>query len=78
MLYFSHDDLMTLTDANYSLEPDFSLSLELVDAMRDNHDQTMLVVMSVIEGMNSSHSPTRLKTVKFLEILVKNCQMGFH
>jgi hypothetical protein len=38
MLYFSHDDLMTLTDANYSSEPDFSLTLELVDAMKENYD----------------------------------------
>ncbi len=73
MLYFSHDDLMTLTDANYSSEPDFSLTLELVDAMKENYDQTMLVVMAVVEGMNSSQSTTRLKTIKFLEILVKNC-----
>ncbi len=78
MLYFSHDDLMTLTDANYSLEPDFSLTLELVDAMKDNYDQTMLVVMAISEALGSSHSPTRLKTVKLLEILVKNCQIGFH
>ena len=78
MLYFSHDDLMTLTDANYSIEPDFSLTMELVDAMRDNYDQTMIVIMSILEGLNSSQSPTRLKTIKFLEILVKNCKIGFH
>ena len=54
MLYFSHDDLMTLTDANYSIEPDFSLTMELVDAMRDNYDQTMIVIMSILEGLNSS------------------------
>jgi hypothetical protein len=38
----------------------------------------MLVNMAILDGMNSSHSPTRLKTIKFLEILVKNCQIGFH
>ena len=69
---------MTLTDANYSIEPDFSLTMELVDAMRDNYDQTMIVIMSILEGLNSSQSPTRLKTIKFLEILVKNCKIGFH
>lgn len=78
MLYFSHDDLITLTDANYSKEPDFSLTLELVDAMRDNYDQTMVVIMAIIDGLNSSQSPTWLKTIKFLEILVKNCQISFH
>lgn len=69
---------MTLTDANYSQEPDFSLTLELVDAMKDNYDQSMLVIMAIVDGLNSSQSATRLKTVKFLEILVKNCQIGFH
>ncbi len=54
MLYFSHDDLITLTDANYSQEPDFSLTLELVDAMKDNYDQSMLVIMAIVDGLNCS------------------------
>ena len=38
MLYFSHDDLITLVDANYSIEPDFSLTMELIDSMKGNYD----------------------------------------
>lgn len=78
MIFFTRDNLVPLIDANYSIDPDFSLSMEVVDVMNKSIDQTLLVVHVLNEGLESTNSQTRLKTTKFMEILVKNCNMDFH
>lgn len=78
MIYFTHNDLVSFIDARYSLDPDFSLTMEVVDVMNKSIDQTLLVINIVNEGLESLDSSTRIKTTKFLEILVKNAGLDFH
>lgn len=56
MIFFTRDNLVPLIDANYSIDPDFSLSMEVVDVMNKSIDQTLLVVHVLNEGLESTNS----------------------
>ncbi len=38
MIFFTRDNIVPLIDANYSTDPDFSLSMEVVDVMNKSID----------------------------------------
>lgn len=38
MIFFTRDNILPLVDANYSTDPDFSLSMEVVDLMNKSID----------------------------------------
>lgn len=75
---FNCEDIYFLLDPKEGKEPEISICLEIADEMDKEKEQTKEICESILENLKSSDVKRRLKTIYFLEILVKNCKMRFH
>ena len=75
---FNSEDIYFLLDPKEGKEPEISICMEIADEMDKEKEQTKEICESILENLRSSDVKRRLKTLYFLEILVKNCKMRFH